>query len=178
MTTTAVQLTAYQSNRARLIRAWLLTAVIDGLFASVLSAVFYQSTVARLWQRVAGTLIGSGALDGGAGTVLLGLVMHLCVAFAWSAVFLLLVRQSLWLRDVVSSRYGVLKVAAFYGPAIWMVMSLAVIPVFTQQWPAITFRWWVQFFAHIPFVALPMVFAIGRGAWDVDSYTPTLTVTR
>jgi hypothetical protein len=27
--------------------------------------------------------------------------------------------------------------------------------------PAITFRWWVQFFGHIPFVAVPIV-AMGR----------------
>ena len=33
-----------------LLRAWLLSAVVDGLFSSVLSAVFYGSTVARLWD--------------------------------------------------------------------------------------------------------------------------------
>lgn len=37
----------------RLVRAWLLTALIDGPFSSVLSVAFYHSTVARLFQGVA-----------------------------------------------------------------------------------------------------------------------------
>lgn len=97
-------------------RSWLLTAVIDGLFASFLSAVLYQTTVARLWQRVASTLIGSSAYDGGTGTVLLGLLVHIGVAFGWSADFLLLVRRSPWLRDVVSSPYGVEDAWALTAP--------------------------------------------------------------
>lgn len=36
------------SRVSSLIRAGLLTALIDGTFSSVLSAFFYQSTVARL----------------------------------------------------------------------------------------------------------------------------------
>jgi uncharacterized membrane protein YagU involved in acid resistance len=51
----------------------------------------------------------------------------------------------------------VLTVAAVYGPIIWMVMSLAIIPLFTHRPPAINGRWWVQFFGHIPAVALPIV---------------------
>ena len=35
---------------SRLVRAWLLTALSDGLFSSVLAAVFYGSTVMRLWR--------------------------------------------------------------------------------------------------------------------------------
>ena len=49
------------------------------------------------------------------------------------------------------------------GPFIWMVMSLLLIPAFTGRMPAITVRWWVNFFGHIPFVAMPMLWAIGRG---------------
>jgi hypothetical protein len=43
-----------------------------------------------------------------------------------------------------------------------MVMSLAVIPLLVHRPPAINFRWWVQFFGHIPFVALPIAASIGR----------------
>ena len=58
--------------------------------------------------------------------------------------------------------------AVAYGPIIWLVMSLAVIPLATGRPAAITFRWWVQVFAHVPFVTLPLVFtaarrALGRG---------------
>jgi hypothetical protein len=107
--------------------------------------------------------LGHAALDGGAPTVTLGLVMHVGVAFGWSAVFLLLVTRSTWIRGVLRSTRGVIMAAAVYGPVIWMVMSLAVIPLFTHRPPAITFRWWVQFFGHFPFVGVPIVASIGSG---------------
>jgi hypothetical protein len=38
----------------------------------------------------------------------------------------------------------VVKVASVYGPFIWMVMSLAVIPLLLHRPPTINVRWWVQ----------------------------------
>ena len=149
---------------ARLVRAGLLTAGVDGLFSSVLSAVFYHSTVSRLFQGVASTLLGPAALEGGAKTALVGVAMHIGVAFGWSTVFLLLVSQFSFIRRVVDSRYGVIKVASLYGPFIWSVMSLSVIPALLHRPPTINYRWWIQFVGHIPFVAVPIVSMIGRGA--------------
>ena len=110
------------------IRAGALTAVVDGLFSSVLSAVFYGSTVTRLFQGVAATLIGPKALEGGRPTALLGVLMHVGVAFWWSAVFGLIVARSAWVRRLLASPAGVITAASVYGPAVWVVMSLAVIP--------------------------------------------------
>ena len=142
---------------SRLVRAGLLTGIVDGLFSSVLSAFFYGSTVSRLWQGVASVLLGSDALNGGRRTALIGLLMHFGVAFAWSAVFLFLLLRWEWIRGLLASRHGVLKVAALYGPFIWMVMSLVVIPALAQRPPRITLRWWIQWFGHIPFVGIPIV---------------------
>jgi hypothetical protein len=141
----------------RLVRAGLLTGIIDGLFSSVLVAVFYGSTVTRLFQGVAATLLGSAAFNGGTRTALIGVLMHFGVAFGWSAVFLFLVMRLRWIRRLLASPYGIVKVAALYGPFIWMVMSLAVIPALVQRPPSINFRWWVQFFGHILFVGIPIV---------------------
>ena len=141
----------------RLARTTLLTGIIDGLFSSILSVAFYHSTVSRLFQGVAAVLLGSEALNGGTPTVVLGVLMHFSVAFGWSAVFLFLALRWHWVRAVVNSRYGVMKMASLYGPFIWMVMSLAVIPSLTHRAPTITIRWWIQFFGHIPFVGLPIV---------------------
>jgi hypothetical protein len=138
-------------------RAGLLTGVTDGLFSSLLSVLFYGSTVAQLFQRVASTLLGPSALEGGTPAALLGVLMHFAVAFGWSAVFMFLVLRLRWVQHIFRSRNGVFKVAALYGPFIWLVMSLAVIPLFTHFWPQIGIRWWVQFFGHIPFVGLPIV---------------------
>jgi hypothetical protein len=142
---------------SRLMRAGLLTAIVDGLFSSVLSAFFYGSTVTRLFQGVAATLLGSSAFEGGISTALIGVAMHVGVAFGWTAVFLFLVMRLDWVRNLLRRPYGVLAVASIYGPFIWMVMSLVVIPQLVQRPPVITFRWWVQFIGHFPFVGMPIV---------------------
>lgn len=146
----------------RLVLAWLLTAVIDGLFSSVLSAQFYGSTVTQLWQRVASVLLGAKAFEGGRSSAMLGILMHFGVALGWSTAFLVLFTRLRRVRSAVASSHGILKVAALYGPFIWLMMSLAIIPLLTQRPPTINYRWWVQLFGHIPFVALPIVASIGR----------------
>src|SRR5207248_1066238 len=146
-----------------LLRTWLVIALIDGLFASCLSVFAYGSTVARLWQGVAATVIGPAALTGGTRAVLIGLLLHLGVALAWSAVFLGLVMMWPGLRRIIGAPGGVIGVAAIYGPAIWLVMSLAVIPLLTGRSPSFTLRWWIQLVGHTPFVALPIVATIAPG---------------
>ena len=148
---------------SRLIRAGLLTGVTDGLFACVVALTVMQSTVMRLWQGVASTLLGPAALDGGARTALIGVLMHFGVAFGWSTVFLLLVLRSTRIRRTLARPHGFLKVAAVYGPCIWLVMSLVVIPLLVHRPPAMSLRWWVQLIGHFPFVGLPIVWSIARG---------------
>jgi uncharacterized membrane protein YagU involved in acid resistance len=83
--------------------------------------------------------------------------MHVCVAFFWSAVFLLI--ASRW----EPARTGnVFVIAAIYGPLIWMVMSLVVIPLLVHRPPSITGRWWIQLIGHVFFVGLPIVAASVR----------------
>jgi hypothetical protein len=160
MSTTAPPYSAFSRDLvSRLVRAGLLTGVVDGLFSSVLTVVAYKSTASRLFQGVASVLLGSQAFNGGLRTVGIGVLMHFGVAFGWSAVFLLLVLRSAWVRRVLASPYGVAKVAALYGPFIWMVMSLAVIPILVHRPPTIGLRWWVQFIGHFPFVGIPIVAA-------------------
>lgn len=142
---------------ARLVRAWLLTALVDGLFSSLLSAFVYGSTVARLFQGVAATAFGAGAFGGGHMLTIAGIVMHVTVALAWSAIFLLAYQQLPWLRGVAGSPLGVWKIAVVYGPLVWVVMSMVVIPTLTGRMPALTVRWWTQFFGHAFFVGLPIV---------------------
>ena len=143
-----------------LFRAGLLTGITDGLFSSALSVFFYQSTVSRLFQGVASTVVGPGALEGGTPTALLGVLMHFGVAFTWSAVFLFIVSRWSWVRRELASPAGVVKVAAFYGPFIWVVMSFVVIPLLVHRPPSINVRWWTQFIGHFPFVGLPIVASI------------------
>jgi hypothetical protein len=147
----------------RLVRAGLLTGISDGLFSTVLVVFFYGSTATRLWQGVASTLLGRTAFDGDTAVALLGLLMHFGVAFGWSAVFLFVVMRAGWVRALLASRYGTVKVAALYGPCIWLVMSLVVIPLLVHHAPTFNIRWWIQLVGHVPFVGVPIVASIWRG---------------
>lgn len=146
-----------------LARAGLLTGVVDGLFSSILSIAAYGSTASRLFQGVASVLLGNEAFNGGTRTVVIGVLMHFCVAFWWSGVFLFVVLRSPRVRSLLASPYGVVKVASVYGPLVWMVMSLAVIPILVHRPPTIGLRWWIQFLGHIPFVGVPIA-AASRGS--------------
>ena len=150
---------------SRLVRAGLLTAVIDGLFSGVLAQFFYGSTAAKLFQGVAAVPLGPNAVNTGARTAI-GIGMHLCVAFTWSAIFLFVFMRLPWIRRTLEEPNGVLKIAALYGPFVWLVMSFVVIPLFPPHpFPRNWTRWWIQLIGHAPFVGLPIVASIsGRFA--------------
>ena len=147
---------------AAVLPVWLITAAWDFICASALSVLAYQTPVARLWQGVAATVLGPAALDGGAAAIAVGLALHLAVAFTWSAIFVVVAREWQPLRDALRTPTGALAVAAAYGPVIWLAMSLVVIPLATGRPPRLGVRWWVQIFAHVPFVTLPLVFTARR----------------
>ncbi len=151
-----------QDTLRRFVHAGATTAIVDGLFSSVLSVAFYGSTMQRLWQGVATVAFGAGSQYA---TAVDGVLIHVGVAFTWSAVFLMLFESSAWIRRAAASRAGVLGVAAVYGPTVWLVMSLAVIPFLTHRPTPISIRWWVQLVGHAPCVGLPIVASIaGRRA--------------
>jgi hypothetical protein len=158
MTVSSVQDSSPRVSVGRaLLVTWLVTAIWDFACASALSIAAYGSTFTRLWQGVAAAALGASALEMGARGVIAGLLLHLLVALTWSAVFISGLARSRALRQTVAQPAGALAVAALYGPLIWLVMSLAVIPLSTGRAPTFGFRWWVQIFAHIPFVTLPLV---------------------
>ena len=149
-------------NLRRWLQAGLVTAVIDFAFSSILVKFFYGSTVTRLWQGVASVPLGPDALNGGMRSVLIGVGMHIGVAFAWTTVFLILLKLIPAIHRIAHARFGLITLAAIYGPIVWMTMSFLVIPSMTHRPPTINFRWWVQFFGHIPAVALPIVATLTR----------------
>jgi hypothetical protein len=162
---TAIQL-PLSSSRQSVARAvlvtWLVTAAWDFICASALSVFAYHSTFSRLWQGVAATALGTRALEMAGWGVIAGLGLHLLVAFIWSTLFVLALAISERLRRAVDRPGGAFLVAGVYGPVIWLVMSLAIIPLATGRPPTFAFRWWVQIFAHVPFVTLPLVFTARR----------------
>ena len=154
-------------SRASFVRAllpvWLVTAAWDFVCATALSVFAYGSTAAALWSGVAATVLGPSALSGGASAVAVGIALHLAVALTWAALFVGAAMRWPALLRAIRTPGGALAVAAAYGPAIWLVMSLLVIPLATGRPPRFgTLRWWIQIGAHVPFVSLPLVFTARR----------------
>ena len=118
---------------ARLLRVWLVVALWDACCATTLSVFAYGSTFTRLWQGVASTVLGPAAIGGGARTVIAGLLLHFGVALVWSALFLALAAASSRVARLLTTPGGILLAAAVYGPVIWLVMSLVVIPIATGR---------------------------------------------
>jgi hypothetical protein len=145
----------------RLVRAGVLVAVIDGLFATTFGVFVRGVSATHMWQGVASVPLGKTAIDGGTGMVLAGLALHVLVAFTWSTLLLVAVKRSHRLRAIIDSPYGVLKVASVLGPMIWLVMSLLVIPTMTHRLPAFTAAYFEMLVGHIFFVGVPMVWGIG-----------------
>src|SRR6185436_6788800 len=125
----------------RWLQAGLVTAITDFLFSSILVKFFYGSTVTRLWQGVASVPLGQDAFNGGLRTVLIGVGIHVCVAFAWTTVFLVLLTLIPAIDRIAHRRFGLITLAAIYGPLIWMTMSFLVIPSMTHRPPTINYKW-------------------------------------
>jgi hypothetical protein len=155
------------------IPVWLVTAAWDFLCATALTVLAYHGTFAHLWQGVASTVVGPTAIDGGTTPIAVGIALHLAVAFTWSAIFVAAALTSRAIRRSIATPTGALGVALVYGPIIWLVMSLAVIPLATGHFPRIGFRWWVQIFAHPPFVTIPLVFMTRRVLGETESVPAT-----
>ena len=161
----AIASVAVRDSRTPFVRAvvpvWLVTAAWDFVCATALS-VAYGSTAAALWRGVAATVLGPSALSGGAVAVAVGIALHMAVALTWASLFVAVARAWPALLRAIRTPGGALAVAAAYGPAIWLVMSLMVIPLATGRPPRFGTRWWIQVGAHIPFVSLPLVFTARR----------------
>ena len=138
-----------------LVRAGLLVAASDGTFATGLAILCFNSTFMRLWQGGGAVPLGREALDGGVWTMWFSSACT-CAWRSGTGVFLFGAMRLEMVRRLMLSRHGVLKVASLYGPFIWLVMSLVVIPLFTKRPPSLTLRWWMQLIGHVPFVALPI----------------------
>ena len=166
--------------RRAVLVTWLVTAAWDFVCATALSVFAYGSTFARMWQGVASVVLGPDALQMGGRGILAGIALHLSVALTWSTVFVLALAASSALRRIVARPGGALAVGCVYGPIIWLVMSTVVIPLATGRPSTFGFRWWVQVFAHVPFVTLPLVFTarrqLGVGAAPVIHGAESLAV--
>jgi hypothetical protein len=145
----------------RLLRAWLLLAVIDFLWAIALS-LSYGRPAMSAFRGVATVALAPAWMPEIAPSATLGVVLHLGVAFTWATVYLVLQHRSRWLTRASSTRGGQAAIAVVYGPVIWIVMSTLVIPMMTGDAVVLSTRWAIQLAGHVLFVGLPVVLGAAR----------------
>lgn len=145
----------------RLLRAWLLLAVIDLLWAVALS-LSYGRPAMSAFHGVATVALAPTWMPDIEPTAVLGVVLHFAVACAWATIYLGLQRWSRLLTRASLTRAGQAAIAVVYGPCIWIVMSTLVIPLMTGAAVVFSARWAIQLVGHVFFVGFPVVLGAGR----------------
>lgn len=122
--------------RRALLHGTAVVAALDALDAMVFAYVVRGSSPARMFQGIASGLLGRASFDGGWATAVLGAIIHVVIALAVVATFLL---ASRWLPRL---RRRPLLWGTLYGIAVYAFMNLVVIPLsaigpLAYRWPQV-----------------------------------------
>jgi len=132
-----------------LVVAAVVVAVLDMVLATTFWALRGVAPV-RVLQSVASGLVGRAAFAGGTATALLGLVLHLSIAFAMVLAYDQAARRLPWLVRR-PSLWG-----ALYGVALYLVMTCIVVPLSAAAHTMPSGAWLVaSVFSHVVLVGLP-----------------------
>jgi hypothetical protein len=151
MSTTAFVPTA----KASLLRPILAGGALAGTFDLIAAFISFGSGVPR---AIAGGLLGGQAIHGGAGTWILGVVLHYFIAFSAAAIYCLASRRLGFLRD------HWLVCGLFYGIAVFLVMNLVVLPLCAYHSTGpYQYRALVQgLLVHMIIIGLPISLSLNR----------------
>ena len=100
-----------------------LAAVLDAANALVAYKLAFGMSPLAIYQFVASGMLGQAAFSGGVGTALVGVAVHLSVAFSASTVFVLASER------LPSLRRDAVGWGLAFGVAVFGVMNLVVIPL-------------------------------------------------
>lgn len=152
---------------ARVLRAGAAVWVLDGLSATAFST-WVRGTFAfgALWKGVARAVLGDAARTGGAGTVAIGLLLHACVAFAWTTLYALAYERLAGLRALTRTAGGTIAAGAVYGALVQCVMSLVIVPLTRIGPPPAYFtrNWFIMLGIHMLAVGQPIAWGVRRPA--------------
>lgn len=142
------------------IRTILLAGIVVGVFdgiAAVIAAGLRGVPPGSVFQYISSGILGRSAYEGGATTIILGVLLHFVVAFGASAVFVL---AAGW---IASLRRYPLIVGPLYGVAVYFFMSeiVSTLSSVTRQ-PRNLSGTVVGILIHILFVGLPIALITSR----------------
>ena len=141
--------------RTRLLRPIFIGGALAGTFDLTSAFISFGLGNPRL---IAGGLLGKQALQGGAGTWILGVFLHYFIAFSAAAIYCFSSRKLEFLKD------HWLVCGLFYGIAIYLVMQLVVLPLCAYHYMGpYHYRDMVQgILVHMLIIGLPISFSLRR----------------
>lgn len=105
------------------IALWLIVGSLDILSAIIDYFIATGKNPSGIFKYIASAILGNDAFSGGAGVVLLGLVLHYVVALIFTVFFV-------WLYTKTNSLPNNKFLCGFlYGAFIWAIMNLIVVPL-------------------------------------------------
>jgi len=139
----------------------ILAIVVGGLVAGTLDLT--QAVILfgkNIPLAIAGGLLGPQAFRGGAGTYILGVLLHFFIACSAAAIYFAASRKLRFLTE------HPLVSGLFFGAAVQLVMSLVVLPLSAlHAMGPYTYRDLVSgFLVHMVIVGLPISFSVQRFA--------------
>lgn len=141
--------------RTRLLRPIFIGGALAGTFDLTSAFISFGLGNPRL---IAGGLLGKQALQGGAGTWILGVFLHYFIAFSAAAIYCFSSRKLEFLKD------HWLVCGLFFGIAIYLVMQLVVLPLCAYHYMGpYHYRDMVQgILVHMLIIGLPISFSLRR----------------
>ena len=139
----------------KILVATLVAGTLDILSACVYTLMAGRAPMTML-KGLASAILGNGAVTGGTGVALVGLLLHFAIMAAMVAFFV-----------IAASRLPVLKThwllaGIAYGIGLWAVMNLIVLPLRFGWHPFTPFGLAEQFFSHIALVGIPIAWFARR----------------
>jgi len=137
----------------------LLPIAVGGLVAGTLdliqASIFFGLKVPLV---IAGGLLGRAAFHGGAGTYILGVLLHFFIAFSVTAIYYAASRRLTFLTE------HWLVCGLFYGMAVELVMNLVVLPLSAlhARGPYQLHDLILGLVVHMTVIGLPIAFIVRR----------------
>lgn len=166
MTATHAASVSASSTRNAILTGWLLCGVLDITAACVQSWIQAGRLPPAVLKGVASAIFGAAAAQGGAGTAMIGLLMHFTVALTATLVFYVVSRRVAFLRTA-----PVLIVGPLWGVVVFCAMNYGTLPLMSwvrsfylgtaPRWPGAMS--WPQVAIHMFCVGLPIVWGVRRG---------------
>jgi hypothetical protein len=152
-----------RSHTSAVVTTGCVLAIVDGFSAYALGALFFgHPSFARVFQGVAAALLGKQAYALGTEGVLIGIAMHITVAFGWATLYYVTYRNWPALQRAVKGKRGVATVGPALGAIIWLSMCYIVFPMTKLHHVSITSLGFVVNFIHHMLVVGPLVVALDR----------------